>query len=144
MKTAEQWQQDLNLDTLPDADMLALLNEAAGLETAAFTADEAVSLGLADELEVDGLEQRVEALYTAETIGAALGAMRGARHLGVREMARRLGVQGSAVVKIERGENAELMTVARYATAAGYRARLVLEPEQGGGPVISTPLNTGS
>lgn len=140
MKTAAEWQADLNLEELPDAEMLALLNEVAGMEAAPFTAEEAVSQGLAVELDADALEGQIEQLHTAQTVGAALGAMRGAKQLGVREMGRRLGVQGSAVVKLERGENAELATVARYAAAAGYRARLVLEPEQGGGPVISTPL----
>lgn len=140
MKTAQEWQQELGLEELPDMEMLALLNEAAGMDAAPFTADEAISQGLASEPDIDTLEQHIEQLYTAETVGAALGAMRGASKLGVREMGRRLGVQGSAVVRLERGENAELATVARYAAAAGYRARLVLEPEQGGGPVISTPL----
>lgn len=140
MKTAQEWQKDLGLEELPDAEMLALLNEAAGMETAPFTAHEAISAGLATELDTGKLEQQIEQLYTAETVGAALGAMRGASKLGVREMGRRLGVQGSAVTKLERGENAELATVARYAAAAGYRARLVLEPSESGGPIITTPL----
>lgn len=144
MKTAQEWQKELNLDGLPDAEMLALLNEVAGMGDVPVPAEGSAAAQMVSELDVDGLEGHIEELHTAKTIGAALGAMRGAKHLGVREMGRRLGVQASAVVKIEKGENAELLTVARYATAAGYRARLILEPENGSGPVISTALNTGS
>ena len=143
MKTAQEWQKELNLDGVPDAEMLALLNEVSGMGDAPVPAGGSAAAQMVSELDVEGLEQHIEELHTAETIGAALGAMRGAKHLGVREMGRRLGVQASAVVRIEKGENAELLTVARYATAAGYRAKLVLEPESGGGPVISTALNVG-
>lgn len=144
MKTAEQWQKELNLDALPDAEMLAMLNEVAGMEAAPLTADEALGIGLVTELDPDTLREQVESLYMAETIGAALSAARGARKLSVREAARRLGVTAPAVLKLERGENAETVTVARYAAALGYRARLTLEPdsEAGGAPVISTPLSS--
>lgn len=146
MKTAEQWQAELNLDGLPDVDMLATLNEVAGMEAAPLTADEALGAGLATELDPDTLGEQVEALYMAETVGAALSAARGARRLGVREVARRLGVTAPAVLKLERGENAEAGTVARYAAVLGYRARLILEPDAEGesGPVICTPLSPRS
>lgn len=140
MKTAQEWQTALDLDATPDAELLALLNDTAGMEAAPFTAEEALSAGLATELDPGSFEQEVENIYMAETVGAALSAVRGARRLAVREMARRLNVSGARIFKLEHGENAELATVARYATAAHYRVSLTLEPE-GGGPVISVKLN---
>lgn len=140
MKTAQEWKDTLNLDDLPDAELLALLNDAEGMEAAPHTADEALAAGLATELDPHTLEQHIEELHTAETVGAALSAARGARHLAAREVGRRLGVSGARIVKLERGINAELFTVGRYAEAVGYRACLTLKPQEGGGPVISVPL----
>lgn len=139
MKTAEQWKADLKLDELPGEELLALLNETAGQEAAAVPPEVSHAASLVSELNVDTLEGEVEALHTARTIGAALAAMRGARHLGVREMGRKLGTTGSAVTRLERGENAEIATVVRYAEAAGYRVRILLEPEDEG-PTITTAL----
>ena len=62
MKTAKQWQEDLGLEDLPDAELLALLNEAAGAETAAFTADEALTSGRASDLHLHHRPRLVQPL----------------------------------------------------------------------------------
>lgn len=138
-KTAEQWQEDLNLDGPPDGELLTLLNRFAGQETAPVPPKGSAAAATAAPLNLETLQQDIQAMHAAQTVGKALAAMRGARRLGVREMGRKLGLTGSAVVRMEKGENAELATVARYAAAAGYRVRLLLEPEDSG-PVISTSL----
>lgn len=46
-------------------------------------------------------------------------------------MDRKLGTTGTTGDAAGRGENAGLATVTRYARAAGYRARILLKPEDG-------------
>jgi DNA-binding XRE family transcriptional regulator len=139
VKSAQEWQEALNLDTLPDADLLAMLNAAEGQGDLYSTAPSAET-----PLDVDNLAETIESLYQEEVIatavGQALAQLRAAEHLTLAQVGDAMQVTRARVSSIEKGENAKLDTVARYAAAVGYRARLVLEPAKPGGPRITLDL----
>lgn len=60
MKTAQEWQKELNLDGVPDAEMLALLNEVSGMGDAPVPASGSPAAQMVPELDVEGLEQHIE------------------------------------------------------------------------------------
>lgn len=62
MKTAEQWKADLNLDGLPNEELLALLNETAGQQAAPIAQEGSDAVSLVSELNVDNLKEDLEAL----------------------------------------------------------------------------------
>lgn len=83
------------------------------------------------------LEHSIEMGVLALTIGELLEQARTERGVGVRELARRLGLNHARVKQLEdagrgRNENIEVQSLARQAKALAYRVRIVLEPEEGG------------
>lgn len=141
MRTSQEWQMVLGLEESPDAELLELLNETAGLESASFTAADAVSAGIAFELNPDALEGHIEEMFIAETVGEALCTARGVHKIGVREAARRLDVSGAQIVKIEQGCNSKVGTIGKYAEVIGFSACLTLRSQTRSGLTISVPLN---
>ncbi len=132
-KTAQEWQEQLNLDELPDAEMVEMLNAAAGMETSPFTDDELLARGLVVEMTPNELAAEVERLYVEQSLGKVLAALRAERHKTLQEVGDALGITRSRVAHLERGENAKLDTIARFAAALGFEATLVFratEPEE--------------
>lgn len=136
MKTAQEWQMHLGLDTLPDETFVANLNALEGQET--------IDGG---ELEAQGLvamQTSLEALVSAlvvESAGEAFKAARQQKGLTVRLAAENWGISSGRISQIESPEaNLYMSTVGSAALRMGYRAKLVLEPMDGGQP-IEAPLS---
>ncbi len=90
------------------------------------------------------LEAIIEAGVLARTIGELLETARTTRGVGVRELARRLGVDHARVKQLEhagrgRPGNVELRSLTRQAEALEYRVRIILEPKDGG-PILTAQL----
>lgn len=125
MKTAQEWKELLNLDREPDAEELALLNESEGLEVAAGT-------GSAERF-VPATPQEVTERVLVEGVGAAFRAVREEHHLTVRQAGEAWQVTSGRVSQLERRDaNPQIGTIADLALRMGYRARLILEPLEGG------------
>lgn len=96
------------------------------------------------ETSMEELEAMIDAGVLARTVGELLEQARNSRGVGVRELARRLGVDHARVHQLEdagrgRSENVELRSLTRQAEALEYRVRIVLEPKDGG-PVLTAKL----
>lgn len=132
-KTAQEWQQILGLNTPPDDEFLASLNALEGQ----------------DVVEGGGLEARgltVAPMTPAELVGAlvvqsageAFKAVRQEQSLTVREAAQAWGVSPGRVSQMESPEaNLYMSTVGSAALKMGYRAKLVLEPLEGGQAIVA-------
>ncbi|MCY1704274.1 helix-turn-helix domain-containing protein [Deinococcus sp. SL84] len=131
MKTAKEWQQHLGLDELPDDEFVTALNSLEG--------QDAVDGG---GLEAQGLvaahaspAELVSALVV-ESAGEAFKAVRQEQGLTVRQAAESWGVSPGRVSQMESPEaNLYMSTVGSAALRMGYRAKLVLEPLDGGQPI---------
>ncbi|WP_261665183.1 helix-turn-helix domain-containing protein [Deinococcus sp. Marseille-Q6407] len=131
MKTAQEWQQHLGLDELPDDEFVTALNSLEG--------EEAIAGG---GLEAQGLvatqtspAELVGALVV-ESAGEAFKAARQEQGLTVRQAAESWGISPGRVSQMESPEaNLYMSTVGSAALRMGYRAKLVLEPIDGGQPI---------
>jgi DNA-directed RNA polymerase specialized sigma subunit len=67
-----------------------------------------------------------------DNIGKLLAQARFSQQLTLKEVAEKTGVKHPRVVQLERGENLELLTLARFAYALGYDLEIVLHPRNKG------------
>ncbi|MBB5234477.1 hypothetical protein [Deinococcus budaensis] len=124
-KTAQQWKDTLGLDELPDADYLALLNEAEGQEASGGT--------LPPDRFVEMTPGEIAAAVVLGSAGAAFKAIRTAQGLTVRKAGEAWGMTSGRVSQIEAEDaNLYMSTVGDTAHRMGYRAKLLLEPLDGG------------
>ncbi|WP_425148147.1 helix-turn-helix domain-containing protein [Deinococcus sp.] len=128
-KTAQEWKDTLDFDTLPDAELLELLNEAEGHETSGGNLTQTLSLTPAEIKEV----------LLVEGVGMAFKAIRSEKGLSTRSGAHEWHLSQGRVSQIEQpGVNLELATVADLAQRMGYRTRIVFEPVDGGQTISAT------
>lgn len=134
-KTAQEWQAQLGLDDLPDPEWVGMMNNLEGKEVIDGGGLEARGL-TANPLTPDELVGTL----VVESAGAAFKTVRQERRLTVRQAALAWGVSPGRVSQIESPEaNLYMSTVGSAALRMGYRAKLVLEPLEGG-PTIVAPL----
>lgn len=132
-KTAQEWQQALGLDTPPDEEFLNALNTLEGQEVVDGGGLERLGL-TAEPLTPDEL---VGALVV-ESAGAAFKTARQEQHLTVREAAQAWGVSPGRVSQMEAPDaNLYMSTLGNAALKMGYRAKLVLEPVEGGRAIVA-------
>jgi DNA-binding XRE family transcriptional regulator len=67
-----------------------------------------------------------------EKVGKLLSEARKEQHLTLKEVAAKTGVKHPRVVQLERGENVEILTLARFAYALGYDLEIALRPQRKG------------
>lgn len=136
MKTAQEWQEHLGLDILPDKEFVAAMNtlenqdaiDGGGLEAKGLVAMQASP------------ETLVSALVV-ESAGEAFKAARQEQKLTIRLAAEHWGVSAGRISQIESpASNLYMSTVGNAALRMGYRAKLVLEPIDGG-QSIEAPLS---
>jgi DNA-binding XRE family transcriptional regulator len=65
-------------------------------------------------------------------IGTLLAQARAEQQLTLKEVAQKTGVKHPRVVQLERGENLEILTLARFAYALGYDLEIALHPHKKG------------
>ncbi|MBB6017070.1 helix-turn-helix domain-containing protein [Deinococcus radiopugnans] len=132
-KTAQEWQQQLGLDTLPDEELLQAFNALEGQEVIDGGGLEARGL-TAPSMTPDEL---VAALVVGSA-GAAFKKVRQEQHLTVRQAAQAWGVSPGRVSQMEAQDaNLYMSTVGSAALRMGYRAKLVLEPLEGGQAIVA-------
>ncbi|GHG08714.1 hypothetical protein GCM10017783_21630 [Deinococcus piscis] len=131
MKTAQEWQQHLGLDELPDDDFVTALNSLEGQ-------DAVDGGGLEDQGLVAAQTSPAELVsaLVVESAGEAFKAVRQEQGLTVRQAAESWGVSPGRISQMESPEaNLYMSTVGSAALRMGYRAKLVLEPLDGGQPI---------
>lgn len=125
-KTAQEWKDLLGLDELPDPEFLANLNALEGV-------DVIEGGGVPDAQWVTMPPGEIAAAVVLGSAGAAFKAIRAAQGLTVRQAADAWGVSPGRVSQVEAEDaNLYMSTVAETARRMGYRAKLVLEPLEGG------------
>ena len=131
MKTAQEWQHLLGLDELPDNEFVTALNSLEG--------EDLVDGG---GLESQGLiaagtsPAELVSTLIVESAGEAFRAVRQERGLTVRQAAENWGVSAGRISQMESPEaNLYMSTVGSAALRMGYKAKLVLEPLDGGQPI---------
>jgi predicted XRE-type DNA-binding protein len=67
-----------------------------------------------------------------EKVGKLLSDPRASQHLTLKDVAEKTGVKHPRVVQLERGENVEIVTLARFAYALGYDLEIALHPQKKG------------
>jgi DNA-binding XRE family transcriptional regulator len=67
-----------------------------------------------------------------EKVGKLLSEARKEQQLTLKEVAAKTGVKHPRVVQLERGENVEILTLARFAYALGYDLEIALRPQRKG------------
>ena len=131
MKTAQEWQQHLGLDELPDDEFVTALNSLEGQDAVDGGGLEAQGLVAAQTSPAE----LVSALVV-ESAGEAFKAVRQEQGLTVRQAAESWGVSPGRISQMESPEaNLYMSTVGSAALRMGYRAKLVLEPLDGGQPI---------
>ena len=119
-KTAQEWQQQLGLESLPDAEFLEALNALEGQEVIDGGGLEALGLTAAQTTP----DELVGALVV-ESAGMAFKTVRQEQHLTVRQAAEAWGVSPGRVSQMESPDaNLYMSTVGSAALRMGYRAKL--------------------
>jgi ribosome-binding protein aMBF1 (putative translation factor) len=67
-----------------------------------------------------------------EKVGKLLSEARKERQLSLKQLAAKTGVKHPRVVQLERGENVEILTLARFAYALDYDLEITLQPHNKG------------
>ena len=138
-KTAPEWKDQLELDYLPDDELLEALNGLEGKEVigAAGPLAHDASTTPADPPNFVAMtfDEFKEALLV-ESVGLAFKTIRRAQGHTTRTAAQRFRLSPGRVSQIEQpGANLELATIADLAQRMGYRTRVVFEPIEGGTPI---------
>ena len=124
-KTAQEWQEQLNLEALPDDEFLESLNALEGLEYVEDEPDPAHWVSMTPT--------EIKEALLVESVGDAFKHLRGAQDLSTRAAADALGISHGRVSQLEASGNAlNLATITRMAQGFGYRTRLTFEPIGGG------------
>lgn len=131
MATAQEWKDRLNLDQEPDDEFLMALNELEGQDVVSASDEELLKRGLVVEMTPGEIEAEVERLYVERSLGKLLAALRAERHKTLQEVGDALGITRARVAHLERGENAKLGTIARFAAALGFEATLTFKSRDG-------------
>ncbi|WP_293909222.1 helix-turn-helix transcriptional regulator [Deinococcus sp.] len=123
MKTAQEWQIALDLDELPDAELLALLGEAQDYET---------SLGtLPDHHFVRVTPDEIAQAVAVGSVGQAFRTIRERQGLTVRAAGERWGVSSGRISQLEHPDaNLTIGTITEMLARMGQRARLVIEDNE--------------
>jgi DNA-binding XRE family transcriptional regulator len=79
-----------------------------------------------------GFAAAVEAELASLKLNERMRELRRARHMTQEKLAERMGLTQSAVAQLEKpgSRRMEIATVARFATALGFRMRVEFEPQQ--------------
>jgi DNA-binding XRE family transcriptional regulator len=138
-KTAEEWKDQLELDYLPDDELLEALNGLEGKEVigSAGPLDSAAKTSPTDPPTFVAMtfDEFKEALLV-ESVGLAFKSIRKSQGYTTRTAAQRYHLSQGRVSQIEQpGVNLELATIADLARRMGYRTRVVFEPVEGGTPI---------
>ncbi len=131
MKTAQEWKDALGLAELPDAEYLADLNALDGQETVDFEGADPARFVAATPADV-------AAQVVLASAGQAFREARRRAGFTVRKAAEQWGMSPGRVSQVEADDaNLYAQTIAETAQRMGYRARLVLEPLDGGEPIAA-------
>ena len=128
-KTPQYWKERLDLTEVPDPEYLSALNALEGIEVIRAQGDHLQEMTPDDLL----------AALIVEGAGQAFRAIRAQAGLTTRRAGDLLGVSGARVSQLEADDaNLYTSTVAEVAARFGYRAKLVLEPLDGGQRIEAT------
>lgn len=130
-KAKVQVPKELNLDTLPDDELVALLGQLRQ------HGEEPIRAGTKAKRLVNAYTpQEIQAeLLTAQInrhVGALLASARAESGLSLSAVGQEVGVSRSRINQLEKSENLEVSTLVRVAEALGYRVQISLEPTQAG------------
>ncbi len=132
MKTAQEWQDILNLEALPDAEMLALLNEAEGHEVSGGSLPESQFVRMTPA--------EISQAVAVGSLGQAFKVIREREGLTMRAAGERWGVSSGRISQLEHPDaNLTIGTITDMLGRMGKRARLVIEDE--GGETIEATLS---
>lgn len=122
-KTAQEWQESLNLSWLPDEDEVAEFNLAEGKSVSAGT--------LPDTAFVTMTPSEIRAAVEVDSVGALFHIIRMERGESVRALAGKIGVSPARASQLEQPNiNLTVQTIADMADRLGYDATLVLRPRK--------------
>jgi hypothetical protein len=128
-KTPQDWKERLDLTEVPDAEYLSALNALEGIKAIRAQGEHLQEMTPDDLL----------AALIVEGAGQAFRALRAQAGLTTRRAGDLLGVSGARVSQLEADDaNLYTSTVAEVAARFGYRAKLVLEPLDGGQRIEAT------
>ena len=132
-KTAEEWQETLGLDWMPDEAEVADLNAVEGLE---FSGGQ-----LADSAFTVMTPPEIRAAVTVDSVGELFQRLRNDAAHSVRSLAEQTGMSAARVSQIEQpSANLTIKTVAEMADRLGYDAALVLRPRNDRSITFEAPL----
>lgn len=136
----EEWQTTLNLEQSPDAELMALLEQASDENTP--KAFEAASTDAhLTPITPTGITSMLEEALISKSLSQMLKSARNESGMTLAEVSERMGVSRGRIGQLEsEGSNLEAQTLARLADALEYDVVLTLRPRVAGRQVITTEL----
>ncbi len=124
-KTAKTWQKQLRLEETPDAELLALLEQARDDKPKGKSKKTSKYRFVKTS---EAISQTFEKAVLQESLGALLSKARKETGLTMQAVGEKIGVSRGRIAQIESMPNLELQTLVRQADVLGYDVVVTLQP----------------
>lgn len=126
-KTKGQVQAELNLDALPDDELMGLLAELAQLGGGSVPSGPDAAQ-MAQAYTPAEVTQELETAVVGESIGGLLARARAEAGLSLGAVGADIGVSRARIGQLEKSDNLEIATLERVARTLGYQVTVSLDP----------------